>query len=103
MSDEMMNLRAPLEKSSEADFLRVMIGFAAECSMELEVGALTGAAHGKRSPREHAHPASLEPRRMAEKALAAVNAPSTISSKQSWTTAALEPLHNPGNNRRIGR
>jgi putative transposase len=101
MTDEMMNLRALLEKSSDADLLREMIGFTAQRLMELEVEGLTGAAHGERSPdrinqrngyRDRAWetragtvelripklrkgsylPAFLEPRRLAEKALAAV-------------------------------
>jgi putative transposase len=101
MTDDMMNLRALLEKSSDSDLLREMIGFAAQRLMELEVGSLTGAGHGERSTerinqrngyRERDwetragtvelripklrkgsyYPCFLEPRRLAEKALTAV-------------------------------
>jgi transposase-like protein len=44
MTDDMMSLRALVEKAP-----REMIGFAAERLMELEVGALTGAAYGEKS------------------------------------------------------
>jgi putative transposase len=50
MTDEMMRLQALLEKSSDADLLREMIGFTAQRLMELEVEGVTGAAHGERSP-----------------------------------------------------
>ena len=44
-----MTLRALLEKSSDADLLREMIGFTAERLMALEVEGLTVAAHCERS------------------------------------------------------
>jgi putative transposase len=101
MTDEMMSLRTLLEKSSDADLLREMVGFATQRLMELEVEGLTGAAYGERSPerinqrngyrdrvwetragavelripklrRSSYFPGFLEPRRMAEKALTAV-------------------------------
>jgi len=96
-----MTLRTLLEKSSDTDLLREMIGFTAQRLMALEVEGLTGAAPGERSPdrinqrngyrdrvwetragtvelhipklRKGSYfPAFLEPRRMAEKALTAV-------------------------------
>ncbi len=99
MTDEMMSLRALLEKSPDAELLREMVEFAAQRLMEVE--SLTGAGHGERSPDRINHrngyrerdwetragtvelripklrrgsyfPGFLEPRRMAEKALAAV-------------------------------
>ena len=101
MTTDMMSFRDLVEKSPDADLLREMIGFAAERLMELEVGAVTGAAYGEKDPGRRAQrngyrerdwetragtvelripklrkgsyfPGFLEPRRMAEKALTAV-------------------------------
>jgi putative transposase len=49
MTDEMMSLRALLEKTADADMVREMLGFGAQRLMELEIAGLTGAAHGERS------------------------------------------------------
>ena len=49
MTKPMMDLRALLEKSGDADLLRETIGFAAERLMGLEVGAKTGVDYGEKS------------------------------------------------------
>ena len=46
MTKPMMDLRELVGKSDDADLLREMIGFAAECLMELKVGGQTSAAYG---------------------------------------------------------
>ena len=55
MTDERMALQSLLEKTPDADFLRRMIGFAAQRLMELDVESRTGAARGERSPDRLAH------------------------------------------------
>src|SRR5574339_1003920 len=101
MTNDMMTLRALIEKAPDADLLREMIGFAAHRLMELEVESQTGAAYGEKNPERLAQrngyrdrswetragtvelripklrkgsyfPCFLEPRRVAEKALTAV-------------------------------
>src|SRR3954449_3703912 len=101
MTDERMALAELLEKGSDKDLLREMIGFVAQRLMELELDGLVGAAHGERSEgrenwrnghrdrewhtrsgtiplripklrRGSYFPGFLEPRRSSEKALAAV-------------------------------
>ena len=101
MTVETMNLQELLEKTTDADFLREMIGYTAQRLMDVEVEALTGAAPGVRGPsrlnqrngyrdrswetragtvelripklRKGSYfPGFLEPRRMTEKTLTAV-------------------------------
>ena len=50
MTNEMMALQGLLEKTSDADLVREMLGFAAARLMELDVGSKTGAALGEKSP-----------------------------------------------------
>ena len=50
MTDDMMTLRALIEKAPDADLLREMIGFAAHRLMELEVQGLTGASWARSPP-----------------------------------------------------
>jgi putative transposase len=50
MTDEMMSVRALVEKSPDTDLLREMIGSASQRLMALEVGTLTGAPFGQKHP-----------------------------------------------------
>lgn len=101
MTDMRMALAQLLEKGSDADLLREMVGFVAQRLMDLDVEGLCGAEHGQRSAersnwrngyrervwetrsgtvplkipklrRGSYFPGFLEPRRAAEKALTAV-------------------------------
>src|SRR5262245_61088949 len=53
MTDEMMTLRTLLEKSSDADLLREMIGFTAQRPMELEVELLITGSLRQLIPDDH--------------------------------------------------
>ena len=55
MTDDRMTLQSLVEKSSDAELLREMVGFAAERLMELEVQSLTGAEYGERSAERTNH------------------------------------------------
>lgn len=118
MTDDMMSLRALVEKAPDADLLREMIGYAAGRLMELEVGARTGAGYDQKDPQRLVQrngyrerdwetragtvelriprlrkgsyfPSFLEPRRMAEKALTAVIQEAYI---QGVSTRAVDDL-----------
>jgi putative transposase len=101
MTDDRMALAELLEKGSDSDLLREMIGYVAQRLMQMDVEGLVGVAHGERGEgrenwrngyrerdwhtrsgtialripklrRGSYFPAFLEPRRSSEKALAAV-------------------------------
>ena len=98
---KMDQLQAAVQNADDGDFLRELIGFAAQRLMDLEVEAFTGAGYGERSPERQTRrngyrdrqwqtragavdlqvpklrqgsyfPSFLEPRRATEKALVAV-------------------------------
>lgn len=50
MTDDMLNLRTVVEKTSDADLLREMISFAAQRLMDLEAEGQTGATYRDKSP-----------------------------------------------------
>ena len=116
MTDPMMHPRSLAEQTPDADILRDMIPFVAERLMEMEVGNLTGAGYGEKSPsrlvQRNGHrerdwqtragkvelhipklrkgtyfPGFLEPRRMAEKAHS--NGHSLKNKLQSINVAAV--------------
>lgn len=49
MTYKIINLRALVEKTPDADLLREMIGFAADRLVQLEVGVATGADYSEKS------------------------------------------------------
>src|SRR5208282_887276 len=55
MADDIMKLRALLNKNLDDDLLRELIGLTAHRLMELEIGGLTTAAHGNRGPERLDH------------------------------------------------
>ena len=102
MTDDRMALAELLEKGSDSDLLREMIGYVAQRLMQMDVEGLVGAAHGERGEgrenwrngyrerdwhtrsgtialripklrRGSYFPAFLEPRRSSEKALATMS------------------------------
>jgi transposase-like protein len=119
MTEEKIALLELIEKSGDGDFVRELLGFAAERLMELEVTAHTGAAKGVRDPARQAQrngyrerawdtrlgridlripklrqggsyfPSFLEPRRTAERALAAVIQEAYV---QGVSTRAVDEL-----------
>jgi len=48
MTDDRMALAELLEKGSDSDLLREMIGYVAQRLMQMDVEGLVGAAHGER-------------------------------------------------------
>jgi transposase-like protein len=118
MTNAEMDLHALVGKTADGDFLREMIGFAAQRLMELEVGGFTGAAYGEKDSERLAQrngyrdrdwetragtvelripklrkgsyfPGFLEPRRMTEKALTAVTQEAYI---QGISTRSVDDL-----------
>ena len=124
MTDDMMNLRALVEKTPDADLLREMIGFAAHRLMELEVEGLTGATYGEKNQERLVQrngyrdrswearagtvelripklrkgsyfPGFLEPRRMAEKALTAVVQEAYVQGVSTRSVVKAKPCGGP--------
>lgn len=92
MTDDMMNLRALVEKSPDADLLREMIGFAAERLMELEVGAATGAGYGEKNPlrtaQRNGYPSGIGRRAPEPSSCAFRNSGRALTFRASWSRGA---------------
>src|SRR5467141_2825319 len=106
MTDEMMSLRTLLEKSSDADLLREMVGFAAQRLMELEVENLTGAAHGERSPDRINHRNGYrdriwETRAPGRSSCASQSCPRAATSRGFWSRGAWLRKPSPRLSRRL--
>jgi putative transposase len=118
MTTPMIDFQELIEKSTDGDWLREMIGFAAQRLMDIEVEGLCGASFGERSEERVNHrngyrdrrwetragtvdlkipklrkgtylPAFIEPRRAAEKALVAVIQEAYV---QGVSTRAVDDL-----------
>jgi len=99
MTEDNMDVQALLGKSADADFLREMIGFAAQRLMDLEVGGLTGAGYGEKNPERLAQRNGYRERDWETRAgTVELRIPSyakAATSRASWNRAALPRRRSP--------
>ena len=90
MTVDRIALQALVEQAPDADFLREMIGFAAERLMAMELDALCGAGHGERNA-ERTNMRNGYRERVCETRAGAVTLPIPKLCKGSDLTFFLEP------------